>query len=91
MFIVVEAVFQQIMTELNGAESEEDRIMAITEIILKLMKQNGCWSVYCTCIYEYTRVTYKTVNNVSTRNLTLDKLLCRTLTSKTVNIDDMYC
>jgi hypothetical protein len=28
------------MTELNGAEAEEDR-MAITEIVLKLMKQIG--------------------------------------------------
>jgi hypothetical protein len=39
---VVVTVFQQIMPELNGAESEEDRIMAITKIVLKLMKQNGC-------------------------------------------------
>jgi hypothetical protein len=29
------------VTELNGAESEEDRIMSITKIVLKLMKQNG--------------------------------------------------
>jgi hypothetical protein len=29
------------MTELNGAESEEDRIMAITKIVLKLIKENG--------------------------------------------------
>jgi hypothetical protein len=28
MFTVVATIFQQIMTELNGAESEEDRIMA---------------------------------------------------------------
>jgi hypothetical protein len=34
-------IFQQIMTELNGAESEEDRIMAITKTVFKLMKQNG--------------------------------------------------
>jgi hypothetical protein len=33
-------MFQQIMTELSGAESEEDRIMAITRTVLKLMKQN---------------------------------------------------
>jgi hypothetical protein len=30
-----------IMTELKGAESEEDRIMAITKIEVKLMKKNG--------------------------------------------------
>jgi hypothetical protein len=29
------------MTELSGAESEEDRKMVITKIVLKLMKQNG--------------------------------------------------
>jgi hypothetical protein len=29
-FKVAAMIFQQIMTELNGAESEEDRIMAIT-------------------------------------------------------------
>jgi hypothetical protein len=44
MFRVVAMVFQQIMTQLNGVESEEDRIMAITKIVLKLMKQNGCQS-----------------------------------------------
>jgi hypothetical protein len=42
MFKVVATIFQQIMTELNGAKSEEDRIMAITKIVLKLIKQNGC-------------------------------------------------
>jgi hypothetical protein len=31
MFKVVVTVFQQIMTELNGAESEADRIMPIRE------------------------------------------------------------
>jgi ABC-type thiamine transport system substrate-binding protein len=36
-FTVVAKVFQQIMTKLNGAESEEDRIMAITKTVLKLM------------------------------------------------------
>jgi hypothetical protein len=35
---VVGTVFQQFVTELNGAESEEDRIMAMTKIVLKLMK-----------------------------------------------------
>jgi hypothetical protein len=42
MLKVIKTVFQQIVTELNGAESEEDRIVAITKIILKPMKQNGC-------------------------------------------------
>jgi hypothetical protein len=42
MFTVVATAFQQIMTEFNGAESEEDRIVAVTKIVLKLMKQNGC-------------------------------------------------
>jgi hypothetical protein len=32
---------QQIMTEFNGAVSEEDKIMAITKILLNLMKQDG--------------------------------------------------
>jgi hypothetical protein len=42
MFTVVATVFQQIMTELNWAKSEDDRIVAITKIALKLTKQNGC-------------------------------------------------
>jgi hypothetical protein len=41
MFKVVAMTLQQIMRELSGAESEGDRIMAITKIVLKLMKQNG--------------------------------------------------
>jgi hypothetical protein len=41
MFIVFAVPFQQVMRVLNGAESEGDRIMAITKIVLKLMKQNG--------------------------------------------------
>jgi hypothetical protein len=43
MFTSVATIFQQVMTELKGAdcESEEDRIMALTKTILKLMKQNG--------------------------------------------------
>jgi hypothetical protein len=41
MFTVFAAIFQQIMTELSGAESVEDRNTAITKIVLKLMKQNG--------------------------------------------------
>jgi hypothetical protein len=32
------------MTELNGAKSEEDRIMAITKIVLEVMKQNDLQS-----------------------------------------------
>jgi hypothetical protein len=38
MFKVVAVVFQQIMTEFSWAESEEDRIVAITKIVSKLMK-----------------------------------------------------
>jgi hypothetical protein len=34
-------VAQQIMNELNGAVSEEDKLVAITKIVLNLMKQNG--------------------------------------------------
>jgi hypothetical protein len=33
-------VVQQIMTEFNGAVSEEDKIVAITKTVLNLMKQN---------------------------------------------------
>jgi hypothetical protein len=40
MFRVV-TVVQQIMTEFNGAVSEEAKIMAITKIVFNLMKQNG--------------------------------------------------
>jgi hypothetical protein len=40
MFIVVPVV-QQIMTEFNGAASKEDKIVAITKIVLDLMEQNG--------------------------------------------------
>jgi hypothetical protein len=40
MFTVGTTIFQQIMTRLSGVESEEDRIMTITKIALKLMKQN---------------------------------------------------
>jgi hypothetical protein len=41
MFTAVATVFQQIMTELNGVETEEERIMAITKIVLKHLKQNN--------------------------------------------------
>jgi hypothetical protein len=36
----VVTVVQQIMTEFSGAVAEEDKIVDITKIILKLMKQN---------------------------------------------------
>jgi hypothetical protein len=35
----VVTVVQQIMTELSGAVSEEDKIVAITKIVSNLMKQ----------------------------------------------------
>jgi hypothetical protein len=34
-------VVQQIMTEFNGAVSEEDKIVVITKIVLNLRNQNG--------------------------------------------------
>jgi hypothetical protein len=37
----VVTVVQQIMTEFNGAVSEEDKIVTITKIVLNLMKQIG--------------------------------------------------
>jgi hypothetical protein len=37
----VVTVVQQIMTEFNGAVSEEEKILAITKIVLNLMKHNG--------------------------------------------------
>jgi hypothetical protein len=40
VFKVVGVVFQRIMTELNGDKPEEERIVAITRIVLNLMKQN---------------------------------------------------
>jgi hypothetical protein len=40
MVKVVTAV-QQIMTEFNGAVSDKDKIVAITTILLNLIKQNG--------------------------------------------------
>jgi hypothetical protein len=39
IFDVVAMVFQQIMAELNGADSDKDRIVAITKIVLKHMKR----------------------------------------------------
>jgi hypothetical protein len=38
---VVVTVVQQIITESNGAVSEVAKILAITKIVLNLMKQNG--------------------------------------------------
>jgi hypothetical protein len=38
MFDVVTTVFQQIMTELNGVDSDEERTVAIIKIVLKLVK-----------------------------------------------------
>jgi glycerate kinase len=34
-------VVQQIMTEVSGAQSQEEQIVAITKIVLKLMNQDG--------------------------------------------------
>jgi hypothetical protein len=33
MFKVVETIFQQIMMEFSGTESEEDKIVAVPEIV----------------------------------------------------------
>jgi hypothetical protein len=41
IFKVVAKIFQQIVTELSGAVSEEDRIISLTKIVFKFMKQNG--------------------------------------------------
>jgi hypothetical protein len=41
MFAVGATILQQIMTELNGAESEADRTRASTKFVLELMEQNG--------------------------------------------------
>jgi uncharacterized tellurite resistance protein B-like protein len=41
MFTAVATLFQQIMTELNGAESEEDRIITIAKIVFHIIKKNG--------------------------------------------------
>jgi hypothetical protein len=37
----VATIVQQIMTELNRAVPEENKIVVITKIVLNLMKQNG--------------------------------------------------
>jgi hypothetical protein len=36
MFTAAAAMFQEVLTELSGAESEADGILAITKIVLKL-------------------------------------------------------
>jgi hypothetical protein len=41
MLKVVVTVVQQILTEFNGALSEEAKIVAVTKIVLNIMKQNG--------------------------------------------------
>jgi hypothetical protein len=38
----VASLVQQIMTGLNEAVSEEQKIVAITKIVMKLMNSNGC-------------------------------------------------
>jgi hypothetical protein len=38
----VATVVKQIIAELSEAVSEEYKIMVITKMVLKLMKQNGC-------------------------------------------------
>jgi hypothetical protein len=57
MFTVVATIFQQIMTALNGAKPEEDRIMAITKSVLKLIKQNGCYTSYAGNMTALTRTS----------------------------------
>jgi hypothetical protein len=37
----VVTVVQQIITEFSGSVSEEDKVVAITRILLNLMMQNG--------------------------------------------------
>jgi uncharacterized coiled-coil protein SlyX len=37
----VAGIVQQIMTELSGAVTEEQKIVAITKLVLNLMKENG--------------------------------------------------
>jgi hypothetical protein len=40
--IEVATVVHYIMAELREAVSQKDKIMIITKMVLKLMKQNGC-------------------------------------------------
>jgi hypothetical protein len=39
--LTVVTIVQQIMTEFRGAVSEQDKILAITKIVLNLMNQNA--------------------------------------------------
>jgi hypothetical protein len=41
IFTAVATMFQQIMTELSATEPEAGKIMAITKIVLKPLKQDG--------------------------------------------------
>jgi hypothetical protein len=38
----VATVVQQIITEISEAVLEQDKIMVITKMVLRLVKQNGC-------------------------------------------------
>jgi hypothetical protein len=40
MYKVVARIFEQIMTQLSGAESEEDKIVVITEDCIKTHERN---------------------------------------------------
>jgi hypothetical protein len=40
----VASLVQQIMTGLNDAVSEEEKLVAIAKIVVKLMNSNGCQS-----------------------------------------------
>jgi hypothetical protein len=35
-------VLQEVMTQLDGAESEENKIVVITKVVLKVTMQDGC-------------------------------------------------
>jgi hypothetical protein len=39
--LTVVTIVQQIMTEFRGAVSEQDKLLAITKIVINLMNQNG--------------------------------------------------
>jgi hypothetical protein len=45
MIKVVAMIFRHIITELNGAKSEEDRIMSISKNCTKTHEENGCYSL----------------------------------------------
>jgi hypothetical protein len=62
----VATIVQQIMTELNGAVSEEGTIVAITKIVLNLMKRDGHWSshrsVICMWLSKFHTFTISSQN-----------------------------